>query len=80
MAYIQDLLEKSYAEFFMDNVALVLLNKPTYSLFFCHLYTDVLKLLWREHFLKIIYRLVLFIFFLKNEELLYLFLFQSLKC
>ena len=41
MSSIEDLLEKSYAEFFIDNFDFVLLNKLTYSLSSGPLYTSV---------------------------------------
>ena len=51
-------LEKSYAIFFKDNFDLVLLNKLTLlSILRFYVHINVLKLLWRKHFLKTIYHL-----------------------
>ena len=58
MASIQNLLEKSYAEYFIDNFDLVLLNKLTLlSILGSFVHINVLKLLWRKYFLKTIYGL-----------------------
>ena len=61
VASIQDLLEKSWTDFFMDNFDLVLLNhvKQTevLSILRSFVHINVLKVLWRKHFLKTIYRL-----------------------
>ena len=51
MASIQDLLEKSYAEFFYGQFWFGSVKQTDLlSILQCFVYIDVLKLLWRKHF------------------------------